>query len=145
MPTSHFNGAVTVSTIAFKPLPFTDGGSAIFPSGELAQITNGEPFRFLAYGDFNTKSGLPRGNHYHKSKTEHLYVLTGSLTAVLEDVSTKERMSIELASGDVIVIAPGIAHAYIAHGYTQFVEFSPSVYDGGDTYAHLLTEPVAHV
>ncbi|GAA5183538.1 hypothetical protein GCM10023322_23050 [Rugosimonospora acidiphila] len=114
------------------PIP-EGGGRMTSDAGELAQIANGEPFRFLAYLQFKPDKGAPRGNHFHRVKNETLYVIGGRLRARFRDIDTGESMDLLLEPGDLVTVAPRCAHAYLPLEYSQAVELSPSVYDPTDT------------
>ncbi len=109
----------------------SEGGRITTEAGELAQVVNGEEFRFLAYIEF--KGDAPRGNHYHVLRTEFLYVIAGSLTAHYVDLEDDDRASMRLDAGDLVRVEPRCAHAYAANGYTQAVEFANVLYDPADT------------
>jgi UDP-2-acetamido-2,6-beta-L-arabino-hexul-4-ose reductase len=60
-----------------------------------------------------SKPGAVRGNHYHKSRTEWLFVTSGIGRILLEDTSANERKELAV-SGDtpvLVKISPGIVHA----------------------------------
>jgi len=109
------------------------------PQGDLAQLHNGpEPIHYLAW--IELKAGGVRGNHVHRVKREYLYLLAGSARLLVEDLANHERATVELVTGDLVLIEPGIAHAIGSPTPGQALEFSPSVFDPTDTVRHLLTE-----
>lgn len=118
--------------------PLTQGGRIMTAAGELAQLVNGEAFRHLAYLEFADKPAIARGNHYHRSKDEYLYVLRGRLQATLQDITTHERATVIVETGDLVRIQPGCAHVYRPLSYTQALEFAPTPFDPGDTYSYVL-------
>lgn len=93
---------------------------------------NGEPIRFIAYLEFADR---PRGNHFHKVKTEYLCVLRGSLHAEFflpdrpDDVLRRA-----LWPGDLVTVLPGCVHTYVADSTAAAVEYSPQPFDPDDTY-----------
>jgi len=130
--------------VRFRTLPVTQpptppgGGRIVTPAGELAQVLNGETFRFLAYLEFKTDSKRPRGNHYHAEKTESLYVISGRLRAVYRDISTGEQTERVLQAGDLVTISPGCAHVYFPEEYSQAIEVSDAEYDPADTIPFMI-------
>jgi mannose-6-phosphate isomerase-like protein (cupin superfamily) len=118
--------------------PVLDGVRIHMKAGEAAPITNGTPFRFLAYLEFLPNTGAWRGNHFHERKRETFYIIHGRVHGVFEDVDSGERAEIELAAGDVIVIEPRCAHAFRALEYAQALEFSPLDYDASDAYPRVV-------
>lgn len=116
------------------PIP-ASGGRLDTPAGELAQIINGEPIQLVTYIEFKP-DGQPRGNHYHKQKTEIIYIIKGKLKLTLEDLSDSSYQTIDLESGDLIRVQPNIAHVYVAQTYTQALEMTNVPYDPSDTIAY---------
>ncbi len=105
--------------------------------GELAQIYN-EPVgvRYIAYIEL---SGVhPRGNHYHQQKEEWLYLLRGRVRLAVEDLENHERAMIDCEAGDLVVIAPRVAHALHPQGDGMCLEFSPQQFDPADTIRYML-------
>jgi hypothetical protein len=119
------------------PIP-PGGGRIITAAGELAQIVNGDPFRYLAYLEFQPNPNAPRGNHFHAEKTEHLYIVDGLVRATYRDLDTDETAEVELCGGDLVAVQPRCAHAYVALEHSHAVEFSPLGYDPADTIAYVL-------
>ena len=92
--------------------------------GELAQLHNGgEPLKYLAC--LELKAGATRGNHFHKTKRELLYVIAGRLVLVVQDTASGELAKLLLESGDLAFIDKGIAHALQPLEAGFAVEFSP--------------------
>lgn len=117
--------------------PIPEGGGRITSeAGELAQIANGELFRFLAYIEFKPSVSTLRGNHYHQSKVEVLYIISGLLRARYRDIDTGESTELLLETGDLVTIAPRCAHAYLPLEYSQAIELSAEAYDPADTIRH---------
>ena len=75
-----------------------------------------------------------RGNHYHKIKREYVYVLSGNVLLVLEDLETRARETLELTTGNLVLIPPGIVHALQVKESGMAVEFSADRFDASDTY-----------
>lgn len=105
-------------------------------AGELAQIVNGDPFRFMAYIEFRPYGETLRGNHFHEQKTEFLYVISGRLTAHYIDLENDETLTIDLTGGDLVTIEPRCAHAYRALEHTHAIEFTKTVYNPTDTFPY---------
>lgn len=107
----------------------------LLPQGELAQIYDGQPgIQYLAYVELVERA--IRGNHYHKTKAEFIYVLKGRIQLTLEDLSTNEREATELVSGDLVFIPTMIAHAFETMESGHGLEFSPQSFFAEDTFPH---------
>jgi quercetin dioxygenase-like cupin family protein len=119
------------------PIP-QGGGRIVTPAGELAQIVNGEAYRYLAFLEFHPDPNAPRGNHFHAVKTEHLYIVDGLVRATYRDLDTDETAEVELVAGDLVIVRPRCAHAYVALEHSHAVEFSPLDYDPADTIRYVL-------
>jgi mannose-6-phosphate isomerase-like protein (cupin superfamily) len=59
------------------------GGRILLETGEIAQIINGEKFQYLAYIEFSGNYEIQRGNHYHHSKDEYLYIVKGRMCSCI--------------------------------------------------------------
>lgn len=112
--------------------PVTTGGRIRMPAGEFTQVLNGDVARYVALLEFKLGPGLSRGNHYHEKKSETLYVVSGRLAATFVDVDTGERVERELAPGDLVRMAPRLAHTYRALEPAFAVELSPTPFDPAD-------------
>jgi mannose-6-phosphate isomerase-like protein (cupin superfamily) len=105
----------------------------LLPQGELAQFYDSDdPIRYIAFIELRTDS--IRGNHYHKIKEEWIYLVQGEVLLTVEDLDAKTREQFTLAQGDLVFIAPGIAHALRIVSAGQAIEFSRSRFDGNDIY-----------
>ena len=105
----------------------------LLPQGELAQFHDSEEgIRYIAA--IELKAGTVRGNHYHKIKREYVYVLSGNVLLVLEDLETRARETLELTTGNLVLIPPGIVHALQVKESGMAVEFSADRFDASDTY-----------
>ncbi len=118
-----------------------EGGRIFSAAGEMAQLVSGESFRYLAYLEFVHQPHVVRGNHYHRVKYEHLYVLVGRLRCICKDLDSGEQAVYELAAGDLMQIQPGCAHVFMPLEYTQALECAPQPYDPADAYAYPLDVP----
>jgi mannose-6-phosphate isomerase-like protein (cupin superfamily) len=102
--------------------------------GELAQVHDGEPgIQYLAC--LELRKDTARGNHYHKAKNEFLYLLTGKVLLVVENIETKERTAISVAAGDLLFIPVQIAHGFRTIESGLGIEFSMSPFDPVDIYS----------
>lgn len=111
----------------------------LLPQGELAQFWDGEqPINYIAY--IELRPGTVRGNHYHKIKEEHVYVMQGELTLLLEDVQTHDRDSVPLKGGELVTIPTFVAHALRVSANGSAVEFSPARFDPVDTYKFAISD-----
>lgn len=109
----------------------------MLPQGELALLHNSEdPICYLAW--IELKPGVLRGNHYHRVKREHLYLIQGTARVCLLDLETQERLELQINAGDLILIEPGIAHVIESQESSHAVEYSPVPMDIGDTYRHVV-------
>jgi uncharacterized protein YndB with AHSA1/START domain len=117
------------------PIP-PGGGRMVTGAGEMAQIVNGEAYRYLSFLEFRPDPTASRGNHYHGVKTEHLYIVDGLILASYLDVDSGEKAQIELRHGDLVAVAPRCAHSYIAVEHSHAVEFTAFAFDPEDTVRH---------
>ena len=109
----------------------------LLAQGELAQIHDGEEgIRYLAA--VQLVSGTTRGNHYHRRKQEWVYLITGAVQLVVEDVETKARAALPMVIGDLVYISPNIAHTFVVQQDRVAVEFSPVRFDADDTSRYVL-------
>lgn len=109
----------------------------MFPQGELAQFHDGrESIHYLAYVEL--VSGTTRGNHYHKSKRELIYVIAGGLNVVAEDIASRCRVTVPLELGDLVLIETEVAHALQVTRTGHAFEFSSARFDPADSYRYTL-------
>ncbi len=128
-------------------LPIFDGPPAagapplkrlLLPQGELAQFHHGEPaMRYIAFVELRQNS--VRGNHFHKRKQELIYILTGEVLLTLEDVERKTRETMRVQAGELVIIAPGVAHVFQITTSGQAVEFSTATFDPADTFRYAVS------
>ena len=105
------------------------------PRGELAVLTEGNtPIRHLSY--IELRSGMLRGNHFHKLRHEYCYLIAGELTLTLSEVSSGETVVIGMRSGDLALISPGIAHAMHPTTPGHAVEYAAEPFDLADVFPH---------
>jgi mannose-6-phosphate isomerase-like protein (cupin superfamily) len=111
----------------------------VLPQGELAHFYDGpEGIQYLAFLDL--QAGAVRGNHYHKLKHELLYLISGEVLLVVQDLETKDQASLSLQAGDLAIIPAGIAHAIQTRHSGHAIEFSPARFDAADVHRFALIE-----
>lgn len=102
--------------------------------GELNYLNFGRDIKFVGVLEFLPGLGI-RGKHYHKNKTEMMYVLTGEMKGFYwlpEDSRGLEKRIHK--KGDFITIRPGLAHAFEAIERTMTIELSPDTFIIEDTF-----------
>jgi quercetin dioxygenase-like cupin family protein len=135
MTSAIMRGGVSVRLLPVVSPPIPEGGGRISsPAGELVQVVNGDCLRFAAYIEF--KAGAARANHYHRCRTETLYVISGLLAARYRDTVTGDTTDVLLSPGHLVTVRPGYAHAYWAVECSQVMEFSDRSYDPSETVAY---------
>ncbi len=138
---SFFSGRLQLRTL---PALTTGGGPELpalkrllLPQGELAQFHDGAlPIHYIAA--LELKKGAVRGNHVHLRKIEHMYVTRGELEVVGQAMDTGELAQLLVHAGDLVVIQPGVAHAFRILQGGVAIEFSPTRFDPADIQRHPL-------
>jgi mannose-6-phosphate isomerase-like protein (cupin superfamily) len=137
---SYFGGRATVKSLLVTDRPADRPeicARLSSPRGELAVLTDGStPIRHLCYVELRT--GMVRGNHFHKLRREYFYVIAGELAVQLEDVSTKESVRVEVRPGDMLFIEPGVAHALNPLNEGHALEYAAEPFDLADVYPYPL-------
>jgi oxalate decarboxylase/phosphoglucose isomerase-like protein (cupin superfamily) len=138
----HLSGKVRKWTLPrVSPGPQADGVSLkrlVLMQGELAQIYDAEEgIRYIAC--IELAPGAVRGNHFHKFKSEWVYVLSGSTDLLVKEPGAGTAAALNLAKGDLAFIATGVAHALKVTGAGEAIEFSPVKFDPADIYRHQVT------
>ncbi len=100
--------------------------------GEFVQVAYREAMYHLAA--FGIRKGFSRGGHYHKNKEEIFYVFRGKIKASFVDMDTLQRNEEILEKGDKIRVNPGCGHLFYGLEDAVIIEYSPQVYDQGDSY-----------
>jgi quercetin dioxygenase-like cupin family protein len=109
----------------------------MLPQGELAQFYDGEEgIRFIA--QIELRAGSLRGNHYHKVKQEWVYMMSGEVTLIVEDLESKKRENVQLNAGDLAFVQVGVVHVLQVMKSGQAIEFSTARFDPGDIYRQKL-------
>ena len=131
------NGKVSTQTLPSFQLPLPPDAPTVkrllLTQGELAQFYDAdEGVRYLAF--IELRPGTVRGNHFHKVKVEWVYVISGEVLLIIDDIETKARQSVPLRTGDLAVIQTGVAHALQVVQAGQAVEFSAARFDPLDIH-----------
>lgn len=120
----------------------------IFDSrGYFLKIINGKEDNLPKYtGEVYVISagiGECRANHYHLEAHEWFTLIQGKADMILEDVSTKERITLELdgESPQTIYVPHLIAHAFknISDDNYILVTYTDKLYDSKDTVSYKLS------
>lgn len=131
-----FQGQAEVKSLSVtdQPATRTEVVSRIAtPGGELAVLTDGDlPVRHLAYVELIT--GKLRGNHFHKTRHERFYLISGEVTLHLKEMASAEEAKVSLKAGDLVIIGPNVAHAFVPLKAGHALEFAPERFDGKDVY-----------
>ena len=137
MESTFLNGKVVKRTL--PPVQPNSGADQpvlkrlILPQGELAQFYDGdEGIKYIAA--IELKEGSARGNHYHKTKKEYVYMIGGEVALIVEELGSKAREIVELQAGDLVLIHTGVAHALEVKQTGLAVEFSPNKFDPEDIF-----------
>jgi mannose-6-phosphate isomerase-like protein (cupin superfamily) len=141
METTFLNGAVRkleLPTINGRPGPDAPRlKRLLLPQGELAHFYDGEEgIKYLAA--VQLMPGTVRGNHYHERKKEGLYILSGEVEIIVEDVQSRQRAEFNLQAGSLAVFSVRIAHAFRTVREGLGLEFSPARFDASDSQAYPL-------
>lgn len=102
--------------------------------GEAHLILNGPTIQRLGYITLLAGKGS-RGNHWHRHKTEGLYVVQGQARVEFVCVESAEQLVVQLEVGDRLDIPPGLAHRLFARDEFHFVEYADQPYDPEDDIA----------
>lgn len=78
--------------------------------GWLVEAIKGLPLKQVIFVKINP--GKKRGNHYHKERTDYLYII-GEGRLELEDMKTGEKEDIYVEEPRLIIIPPLIKHTII--------------------------------
>jgi quercetin dioxygenase-like cupin family protein len=80
--------------------------------GEVAWLASGHAYEHLHVVEF-AAAGVRRGFHRHVAHRETLYVFTGALRC-LASRPGRARLERLLEAGDLVTMAPGLAHGFVA-------------------------------
>ncbi|NJN06178.1 MAG: cupin domain-containing protein [Rhodobacteraceae bacterium] len=139
--TTHLGGKVVKRSLPVFDAPTGPDAPLLkrllLPQGELAQFFDSdEAIHYMAM--IELRAGGVRGNHFHHRKEEWAYIIEGEALLVVENATTKHRDTITLGAGEVVRIAPGVAHAYRTVQAGRALEFSPARFDPADTIRYPL-------
>ena len=105
--------------------------------GELAQFHDSElPIHYIAA--LELREGGVRGNHYHQTKVEHVYLMRGEIELIAEEMASGERAEVVMQAGDLAIIQPGVAHAFRVRQPGVAIEFAPTRFNPSDVHRHNL-------
>lgn len=124
----------SLSTIQGRPPPGAPRlKRLLLDQGELSHFWDGEePIRYIAFVEL--RQGSIRGNHYHTLKREFLYVISGAVRLIVQDVQGRDRITLPVGTGELVEIGTRVAHAFQVVDAGQAVEFSEARFDGADVY-----------
>jgi uncharacterized RmlC-like cupin family protein len=139
--TALLNGKVRKKTLSIvQPASAPDSPTLkrlMLPQGELAQFYDGDAgIRYIA--QIELQAGSVRGNHYHKVKDEWVYLISGEVNLVVEDLESKVRESTLMVAGDLTFIKTGVVHVLQVTKSGQAIEFSTARFDPADIYREKL-------
>ncbi|HEX5727175.1 MAG TPA: hypothetical protein VFX98_16980 [Longimicrobiaceae bacterium] len=80
--------------------------------GEVAWVASGHPYEYLHVIAF-AAAGVRRGFHRHTAHRETLYLFQGALRFLARRPG-HPRLELELEAGDLVTLAPGVAHGFVA-------------------------------
>jgi oxalate decarboxylase/phosphoglucose isomerase-like protein (cupin superfamily) len=137
---SLFNGQVMIHTLERTDNPRARSevqARLLSPNGELAVLSaENAVIRHLGY--LELKQGIARGHHYHKHRHESFYMISGAVNMLLEVLESGEKISVQIFPGDLVIINPGIAHAFLPTQEGKALEFASEPFDAADIYRHLI-------
>jgi quercetin dioxygenase-like cupin family protein len=109
----------------------------LLPQGELAQFYDAdEGMHYMAV--LELKEGGVRGNHYHRQKREFVYVISGKVELLTENLADSAQVTLSLAAGELAIIETNVGHALRTVEAGLAIEFSPARFDRTDVYRYPL-------
>jgi quercetin dioxygenase-like cupin family protein len=111
-PRTFLDGRVTVQALT----PDNDLAGRFSKAddrGRISVLVRESPRSFVELAEF-LHPGTRRGFHLHRTYQEELFVVSGYLTVVVEEDASGNHAEFEIGAGDLLQIAPGIAHGFIA-------------------------------
>ncbi len=90
------------------------------------------------------KKGVIRGNHYHKKWREWFGITTGRVLVKLEDVTTKEQVTLTLDAkkdfGTRLEVGPGVAHTFTCLSkYAALLNYADKEWNASDRVEYSIT------
>lgn len=107
--------------------------------GKLAEFIKQDGFGQIFVS--TTKPGITRGNHYHHTKTEKFFVLSGQARIVLTSMRDGQTVTFDILPGEmrVVDIPPGCSHTITNIGSDPLVTlfYASEIFDmeNSDTFA----------
>src|SRR5262245_56446641 len=109
----------------------------LLPQGELVQFhDDDEAMRYMAF--LELKADGVRGNHFHRQKREFVYVISGKVELLAQNLADQAQTSVTLGAGELAIIETNVGHALRTIEAGSAIEFSPSRYDRTDVYRYPL-------
>ncbi|MCB2189699.1 MAG: class II aldolase/adducin family protein [Deltaproteobacteria bacterium] len=99
--------------------------------GEAHLILNGQAVRKVALMTLKPGTGF-RGGHFHRIKTEGMYVVSGRIRYDLTCIRTGETAQLAMGPGDLLWMPVGVAHRLAALEEATLVELCDTPYDPAD-------------
>jgi hypothetical protein len=141
---SYLNSKVIVQRLPRYDIPPGPGAPIMkllnLAQGELAQIWDGsEGIHYIA--GIELRHGTVRGNHYHERKLEFTYIISGTITLVVQETPRGERAEIPMERGCIARISTRVAHVLVPKTAGYALEFSPRIFELEDTCPFPLVQP----
>ncbi len=135
------SGKVRLLSLPNVALPVPPGTPLLkrlmLPQGELAQCHDGSrPIHYIACVEL--VPGTLRGNHFHRTKEEFVYVICGEVELHVQDIQSGALETVRLRAGDLVFIETSIAHVLKPVSVGRAIEYSEAPYDPGDVFPHQL-------
>lgn len=133
-----FGGKVRIEKLpSYKP-PFKKSIQGrkrlMLEKGELAEIYSSQkPVRFISYVEF--PEGKTRGGHYH-NRPEFFYIIRGEMIMRIADPTKGVIKKIAVKEGDLIFLAPKIAHILTTVRAGHALEFSEKQFSPKDSFPY---------
>lgn len=117
-----------LEVVSQRPV-FEDERGAIF------NLIDGVELRSVLY--ITSQPGSIRGNHYHKTQTQWVYLLEGRFDLHIRDTRDSEDAEsevFEMFPGDMMKIPARVTHAFEIKEYTEFIEVADQRQGGEGEY-----------
>lgn len=126
---------VIESLVSYKPPfknPIEGRKRLMLEKGELAEIySSAKPVRFISYVEF--PEGKTRGGHYHR-RPEFFYIIRGEMTMKVADPAKGVVKEFAVKEGDLVSLAPKIAHVLTTVKSGHALEFSGKPFNPKDSF-----------
>ncbi|HYI22075.1 MAG TPA: dTDP-4-dehydrorhamnose 3,5-epimerase family protein [Candidatus Limnocylindrales bacterium] len=141
-----------IEGVLTRAVAFNSDGRGAF--GELwrESWTAGLGLHFTQANLSLSDAGVLRGLHFHERQTDLWVVLEGrALVALVDlrpmlsggDLVQPPSQTIELTSGDTVVIPTGVAHGFLALEPVRLLYLVTNEYDGTDEHGFAWSDPLA--